>query len=158
MNTTVISSQTASAKPATIGRLRHKGIDMLYDIDDAYVMQQIVNTIQQERQRLKLRSDFQKHFDLWWNETCMYSGANFYIRNSHYKALVKLGKSILPLIEEKMASEPEYKHGLLELLRATLTNDVDSGKPHDLYTCFKGSWGEDTTVEDYCKELREGIS
>lgn len=46
-------------------------------------------------------------FDNWWKETCMYSGANLCYANENYKKMKSMGKSILPLIEEKERTVPE---------------------------------------------------
>ena len=123
MNTNLSSSQTIAARPAAIGALRHKGIDMLYSIEDAVLMQQVVDTIRTKTEEQKMRQDFLKHYNLWWNETCMYSGVNFYVRNTHFKALVKMGEKIVPLIKEMISLEPDYKQDFLQLLLSTITKE-----------------------------------
>ena len=121
MNTSLSSSQTIAERPTAIGALRHKGIDMLYSIEDAALMQQVVDSIRTKTEEQKTRKDFLKHYDLWWNETCMYSGVNFYVRNRHFKALVKMGEKIVPLIKEMITQEPDYKQDFLQLLHSTIT-------------------------------------
>lgn len=49
---------------------------------------------------------------------------------------------------------------IMHILLNSISHSEASGgeKEYDLYTCFKGSWGEGTDVEEYVEDLREGIS
>lgn len=59
---------------------------------------------------------FNKLFNQWWEETCVFSGRNFYIANPNFKEMLKMGSSILPFIKDKMQSEPQYKQRALKWL------------------------------------------
>ena len=63
-----------------------------------------------------IRIRFNKLFNQWWEETCVFSGRNFYIANPNFKEMLKMGSSILPFIKEKMQSEPQYKQRALKWL------------------------------------------
>lgn len=59
---------------------------------------------------------FNKLFNQWWEETCVFSGRNFYIANPNFKEMLNMGSSILPYITDKMQSEPQYKQRALKWL------------------------------------------
>lgn len=59
---------------------------------------------------------FNQLFNQWWEETCVFSGRNFYIANPNFKEMLKMGSSILPFIKDKMQSEPQYKQRALKWL------------------------------------------
>lgn len=59
---------------------------------------------------------FNQLFNQWWEETCVFSGRNFYIANPNYKEMLKMGSVILPFIKDKMQSEPQYKQRALKWL------------------------------------------
>lgn len=56
----------------------------------------------------ELKAKFDYHFEAWWEQTCVCSGANLCYNNEHFRALKALGTSILPLIEEKAEIVPDY--------------------------------------------------
>lgn len=59
---------------------------------------------------------FNHLYDQWWRQTCMYSGRNFYISNTYFMEMLKMGKVILPFVKDKMQREPEYKQRALKWL------------------------------------------
>lgn len=59
---------------------------------------------------------FNKLFNQWWEETCVFSGRNFYIANPNFKEMLNMGSSILPYIKDIMQSEPQYKQRALKWL------------------------------------------
>ncbi|MBQ0074718.1 MAG: hypothetical protein KBT34_11040 [Prevotella sp.] len=60
-----------------------------------------------------------------------------------------------PLLNLDKGMRLEIMHILLDSIN---TSDAsDNNTQPDLFTCFKGSWGEGQNPEEYCKELREGI-
>ena len=50
----------------------------------------------------------------------------------------------------------EVKRNLMILL--LMNRSAKMAEQEDLYTCFHGSWGDGMSTDEYCKELREGIS
>lgn len=62
------------------------------------------------------RVRFNKLFNQWWDETCVFSGRSFFIANPNFKEMLKMGSSILPLVKEKMQNEPQYKQRALQWL------------------------------------------
>lgn len=62
------------------------------------------------------RVRFNQLFNQWWEETCVFSGRNFYTSNPNFKEMLKMGSSILPFIKDKMQSEPQYKQRALKWL------------------------------------------
>ena len=63
-----------------------------------------------------IKGRFNQLFNQWWEETCVFSGRNFYITNPNFKEMLKLGSAILPFIKDKMQSEPQYKQRALKWL------------------------------------------
>lgn len=59
---------------------------------------------------------FNQLFNQWWEETCVFSGRNFYIANPNFKEMLNMGSSILPFIKDKMQNEPQYKQRALKWL------------------------------------------
>ena len=62
-------------------------------------------------------------------------------------------KPLLSLDEEVRV---EIMHILLNSISGKAMNPKKNN--YDLYTCFGGTWGDGLTAEDYCKELRDGLS
>lgn len=47
---------------------------------------------------------------------------------------------------------------IMHILLNSINKDESTKKEqHDLYSCFKGSWGDGVNADEYCEELREGI-
>lgn len=59
---------------------------------------------------------FNHLFDQWWEQTCIYSGKNFYTSNTNFIDMLKMGRVILPYVKGKMQSEPHYKQRALKWL------------------------------------------
>lgn len=48
---------------------------------------------------------------------------------------------------------------IMHILLNSINKDESTQKEQsDLYSCFKGSWGDGVNTDEYCEELREGIS
>ena len=75
---------------------------------DAYVMPN--NDMTDTRVR------FNQLFNQWWDETCIFSGRNFFIANPNFKEMLKMGRTILPMVKEKMQNEPQHKQRALKWL------------------------------------------
>ncbi len=61
-----------------------------------------------------------------------------------------------PLLDLKEDVKVEIMHILLNSMKGdghAVENDN-----YDLYSCFSGSWGQNLSADEYCKELREGIT
>ena len=54
--------------------------------------------------------------------------------------------------------DSEVKRNLMILLLTGVGMEKNEEDEYDLRNCFHGSWGEDVPVEEYCKQLREGIT
>ena len=61
-----------------------------------------------------------------------------------------------PLLDLNEDVKVEIMHILLNSIKGD--NHRAENEEYDLYSCFSGSWGEDLSTEEYCKELREGIT
>lgn len=65
----------------------------------------------------EIKDKFDVLFDNWWNETCIYSGPNLCYDNDNFREIKKLGSTVLPFINDKATSEPQYKQRHIEWLR-----------------------------------------
>ncbi len=61
-----------------------------------------------------------------------------------------------PLLNLKEDVKVEIMHILLNSIKSN--EQTAKNEKYDLFSCFSGSWGENTSAEEYCKELREGIT
>lgn len=57
-----------------------------------------------------------------------------------------------PLLGLDKGLRVEIMHLLLNSIAEQTTETPD------LYSCFSGSWGDGMSADEYCKELREGIT
>ena len=58
-----------------------------------------------------------------------------------------------------LSLDREVRFEIIHILLNSLSESSSAQSPkYDLRTCFRGSWGEDMSVDEYCKELRDGIS
>ena len=61
-----------------------------------------------------------------------------------------------PLLDLKEDVKVEIMHILLNSIKSD-RQATENGN-YDLYSCFSGSWGQNLSADEYCKELREGIT
>jgi len=64
-----------------------------------------------------LADKFNALFDEWWQETCIYSGPNLCYDNDNYRTIKAMGTAVLPFIDEKASTQPDYMQRHIQWLR-----------------------------------------
>lgn len=75
------------------------------------------------RNNEQLRSAFQAHLKAWEDETILQSSSTIIRSNEHFKAIVAMGKDIVPFILEELRKEPSHLNWVLtEIYGAPVTD------------------------------------
>lgn len=56
----------------------------------------------------ELEVSFKRHMENWKKETCFYSSTRMIAENESYKAIIKMGISVVPLILNEMKKCPDH--------------------------------------------------
>ncbi|MBQ3656786.1 MAG: hypothetical protein II956_08090 [Bacteroidales bacterium] len=76
----------------------------------------IDNLSHEYERRATLRTRFEKLYEQWWRETCVYSGRNLAMNSTYYK-IVDLGTPIIDFLDNLLLTEPDYKHRHIQWLK-----------------------------------------
>lgn len=64
----------------------------------------------------QIKRHFQAHYEAWRQETIFSSSSNAIIRNSHFQAIIAIGKDAVPFIVDTLEKEPSTLVWALNLI------------------------------------------